>query len=59
MKERKKKERERKGKKGKEGENIWSKCTYLHNRNRLTDIENRLVLARGEEGEWDGLGVLG
>jgi len=28
------------------------------NRNRLTDIENRLVVAkRGEGREWDGLGV--
>ena len=31
---------------------------HLQNRNRLTDIENRLVVAKGEE--WwgrDGLGV--
>ena len=37
---------------------IWHKRTYLRNRNRLTDIENRLVVAKGEEG-WgrDGLGV--
>jgi len=35
-----------------------NKCTYLQNRNRLTDIENRPVIAKrdGEIGE-DGLGV--
>ena len=27
---------------------IWHKWTYLRNRNRLTGIENRLVVARGE-----------
>ena len=27
---------------------IWHKWTYLWNRNRLTDIENRLVVAKGE-----------
>ena len=27
---------------------IWHKRTYLPNRNRLTDIENRLVVAKGE-----------
>ena len=34
--------------------------TYLRNRNRLTDVENRLVIAKGEE-RWgrDGLGVWG
>ena len=26
------------------------KCTYLQNRNRLVDIENRLVVAKGERG---------
>ena len=26
---------------------IWHKRTYLQNRNRLTDIENRLVVAKG------------
>jgi len=33
---------------------IWHKLTYLWNRNRLTDLENRLVVAKGEgEGvEW-------
>ena len=37
---------------------IRHKWTYLRNRNRLTDIENRLVVAKGEE-EWgrEGLGV--
>ena len=29
---------------------IWQKRTYLQNRNRLTDIEHRLVVAKGEEG---------
>ena len=36
---------------------IWYKWTYLWNRNRLTDTENRLVVAKGEgvEGgmEWE------
>ena len=27
---------------------ICHKCTYLQNRNRLTDMENRLVVAKGE-----------
>ena len=31
---------------------IWHKGTYQQNRNRLTDIENRLVVAKG-----DGEGV--
>ena len=34
---------------------IWQKCTYLQNRNRF-DIENRLVVAKGEVG---GRGVVG
>ena len=29
---------------------IWNKWTYLQKRTRLTDIENRLVVAEGEEG---------
>ena len=29
------------------GSKIWHKRTYLRNRNRLTDIENRLVFAKG------------
>ena len=37
---------------------IWHKLTYLQNRDRLTVIENRLVVAKGERGrEWKGLGV--
>ena len=35
---------------------IWHKWTYLQNRNRLTDIENRLVVAKGRGVEW-GFGV--
>ena len=31
--------------------------TYLHNRNRLTDIENRLMVTKGESGQGDKLGV--
>ena len=27
---------------------IWHKLTYLQNRNRLTDIQNRFVVAMGE-----------
>ena len=33
---------------------IWHKWTYLWNRNRLTDIENRLVVAK-EEGDGGGM----
>ena len=29
---------------------IWHKRTYLQNKNRPTDIENRLVVAKGEVG---------
>ena len=32
---------------------IWHNCTYLWNKNRLKNIENRLVVARGW-GEWWG-----
>ena len=35
---------------------IWPKWTSLKSRNRFTDIENRLVVAKGG-GERDGLGV--
>ena len=28
---------------------IWHKLTYLQNRSRVTDMENRLVGAKGEE----------
>ena len=39
---------------------IWHKWTYLQNKNRLTDIEKRLVVAQGEvHKEGDGLGVWG
>ena len=39
-------------------ENVVYKGTYLWNRNRLTDIENRFVVAKeaGLEGT-DGLGI--
>ena len=29
---------------------IWYKWTYLQNRNRLTDIENKLMVTEGERG---------
>ena len=29
---------------------IWHKRTHLQNRNRFTDIENRLAVAKGERG---------
>ena len=33
----------------------WDKWTYLQNRNRLTDIENKLTVTKGEkEGGWGG-----
>ena len=32
------------------GSKIWHKSTYPRNRNRFTDIENRLVVAKGMEG---------
>ena len=35
---------------------IWHKQTYLQNRNRLTDIENRLVVAKGSR---EGVGWTG
>ena len=28
----------------------WYKWTYLQNRNRLTDLEDKLTVAKGEEG---------
>ena len=38
----------------------WYKWTYLQNRNRLTDIENKLIVARGDSGSGrDKLGVWG
>ena len=36
---------------------IWQKWTYVQNRNRLTDIENRRVVAKGERQERDKLGA--
>ena len=29
----------------------WCKWTYLQNRNRLRDIENKFTVTKGEEGE--------
>ena len=29
----------------------WYKCTYLQNRNRLTDIEHKLIVSKDENGE--------
>ena len=46
-----------KSKKKKKKEKKWDKWTYLQNRNRPTDIENRLVATKDERGEWDRLGV--
>ena len=37
---------------------MWHKLTYLQNRNRCTDMENRLVVAKGE-GEGEGVGWTG
>ena len=36
---------------------MWHKSTCLQNRNRLEDIENRLVFAKreGEEEGWTGI----
>ena len=42
-----------------ESKKKWHKWTYLHNRNRLTDIENKLVVTNGEregEGQFRGEG---
>ena len=38
---------------------ILYKLTSLQNRNRLTDMENRLVVAKGEEEEVGWTGNLG
>ena len=32
----------------------WHKRTYLQNRNRLTDMENRFMVAKGEGVGWMG-----
>ena len=29
----------------------WYKWTYLQNRNRVTDVENKLIVTRGRRGE--------
>ena len=31
----------------------------LSTEKKIMDLENRLVVAKGEEGEWDGLGAWG
>ena len=33
---------------------IWYKLTYLQNRNRLTDIENKLMITEEERGGYIG-----
>ena len=33
---------------------MWHRCRYLQNRNRLTNMENRLVVAKGKG---EGVGV--
>ena len=38
---------------------IWHKWAYLQNRNRLTDVENRLAVAMGEGGGSDRNGEFG
>ena len=38
---------------------MWHKCNYLQSRNKLMDIENRLVVAKGRGREGDGLGFRG
>ena len=35
----------------------WYKSTYLQNRNRLTDIENKFMVTKGEVVGRDKLGV--
>ena len=35
----------------------WYKGTYIQNRNRPTDIENKLMATKGEGGERDKLGA--
>ena len=35
----------------------WYKWTYLQNRNRLRDIENNLMVTKGEGGRGDKLGI--
>ena len=40
-----------------ESKKKWYKWTYLKNRNRLTDLENKLVVASGKAGGRNSLGV--
>ena len=35
----------------------WDNCTYLQNRNRPTDIENKLMVTKGESGVEGRLGL--
>ena len=35
----------------------WWKWTFLKNRNRLTDTENKLMVTKGGRERWDNLGV--
>ena len=35
----------------------WYKWTYLQNRNRFTDIENKHIVDKGERGMRDKLGI--
>jgi len=37
----------------------WYKWIYLQNRNRSTDVKNKLMVTKGEKGGWDKLGGLG
>ena len=37
----------------------WHKRTYLQNRKRLTDTENRLAVAKGAGGAVEGVGWMG
>ena len=34
----------------------WYKCTYLQNRNTVTDVENKLMVTKGGRGGRDKLG---
>ena len=36
---------------------IWYKWTYLQNRNRLTDIENKVMVTKGERRGRDNSGI--
>ena len=39
--------------------NIWQKGTYLQKRNKLMDMENRLVVAKMQGEGWEALEVWG